>query len=116
MEKSESKIQQEIVMFYRNNFCRNGNAMIFSVPNEGRDPKEQMAKKATGLLSGVSDLIIVTKFETIFVEVKDATGTQKPQQKVFAKVMRNLGKRYLLVRSLEDFKEQMGIEPQNAGL
>jgi hypothetical protein len=48
MQKSESKIQQEIVVWFRNNNLKTNN-IIFSVPNEGKSAKEQMFKKATGL-------------------------------------------------------------------
>jgi len=105
--KSESKIQQEIVMWYRNNYCTTKNEprnLIFSVPNEGKDINEQMAKKATGLLSGVSDLIVVMNNKVIFVEVKDEKGKQKPKQKIFERDVSVLGHLYYVVRSLNDFK------------
>lgn len=105
--KSESKIQQEIVMWYRNKFCtikNNPRHLIFSVPNEGKDIKEQMSKKSTGLLSGVSDLIVVRPEGVYFVEVKDEKGKQKPNQEAFERTVNEMGYVYLLVRSLEDFK------------
>jgi hypothetical protein len=104
--KTESKIQQEIVMFYRNKYCtmkNNPRHLIFSVPNEGKDLHEQMAKKATGLLSGVSDLIIVRPNETLFVEVKDDKGRQKKEQIDFQAAIESLGMKYFLVRSKEEF-------------
>ena len=108
--KTESKIQQEILIFYKNNFCLNHHTpqhIIFSVPNESSNAKEQMYKKALGLMAGVSDLIIITESEVIFVEVKTPTGTQSKSQKEFQSKVEKLGYRYLLVRGLEDFKQKI---------
>lgn len=104
MQKSESKIQQEIVIWYRNNNLNNNN-IIFSVPNEGKSAKEQMFKKATGLMSGVSDLICINNGEVLFVECKDFKGKQSEKQKDFQKTIELQGFKYHLVRSLEEFQK-----------
>ena len=60
-------------MWFRNTYCRIGcepKCLIFSVPNEGRNVKEQMSKIQTGLLSGVSDLIVILPGITLFIEMK----------------------------------------------
>jgi len=105
---SEDKIQQEIFIWYHNNFCTTKNEpkhIIFSVPNGGyRTKSEAMKLKGTGLVAGVSDLIIVTDKEVVFVEVKNEKGTQSDNQKIFENKIKNLGYRYILVRSLEEFK------------
>ena len=104
MQKSESKIQQEIVVWYRNNNLNNNN-IIFSVPNEGKSAKEQMFKKATGLMSGVSDLICINNGEVLFIECKDLKGKQSEKQKEFQKTIELQGFKYHLVRSLEEFQK-----------
>jgi hypothetical protein len=108
MEKSEDKIQQQIVMWFRNAYCLKHHVprcAIFSVPNDGKNIKEQMRKRATGLMAGVSDLIVVLPEDVIFVEVKDEKGKQSDKQLEFEKTMIALDKKYLVVRSLEEFKE-----------
>jgi len=103
MKKHESKIQQEIVVFFKNNYClknMNPKCEIFSVPNE-----MQMKFRSTGLLSGASDLIVLMKNRCIFVEVKTEIGKQSDKQKDFEKTVTDLGFEYYLVRSLEQFKE-----------
>jgi hypothetical protein len=104
MQKSESKIQQEIVIWYRNNNLNNNN-IIFSVPNEGKSAKEQMFKKATGLMSGVSDLICINNGEVLFIECKDLKGKQSDKQKDFQNIVELQGFKYHLVRSLDEFKK-----------
>ena len=106
MQKSESKIQQEIVIWYRNNNLNNNN-IIFSVPNEGKSAKEQMFKKATGLMSGVSDLICINNGEVLFIECKDLKGKQSENQKDFQKTIELQGFKYHLVRSLEEFQKNV---------
>jgi len=108
--QTESKIQQQIIMFYRNNFCLNHHKpqhLIFSVPNESKSKRETLQKKAIGMMSGVSDLIIVRPNDVIFVEVKTPTGTQSKTQIRFEKLVKALGFKYFLVRSLDDFKEKI---------
>mgnify|MGYP000373657708 CR=1 FL=1 len=108
--KTESKIQQEIVMWYRNNFClkhHNPRHAIFSVPNERKDKFETFKLKGTGLMSGVSDLIIVEPDRVVFVEVKTETGGQSERQQDFESIITAMGYKYLLVRSKEDFIKQL---------
>jgi len=106
--KTEARIQQEIVQWFRNEYCRTVHqpqCMIFSVPNEGRNVKEQMRKLSTGMMSGVSDLIVMMQNRILFVEVKDETGKQSKNQILFQERARIMGFDYYLVRSLEEFKE-----------
>lgn len=106
-KKNEARIQQEIVMYFRNNYClkhSNPRCAIFSVPNERKDKVELMRMKATGLMSGVSDLIVVMPNKVMFIEVKDDVGRQSDKQKEFEQIVRGLGFEYHLVRSLDEFK------------
>lgn len=108
---SEDKIQAQIFQWYHNTYCTKLNDLphlIFSVPNGGTRTKvEAMKFKATGLLAGVSDLIIVRPDEVIFLEVKTSTGTQSKVQKEFQKKVEAMGYKYLLVRSLEECQNQL---------
>jgi len=104
---SENKIQQDIVMWYKNNFClkhHNPRQCIFSVPNDSINAIETKRKVNTGLLTGVSDLIVLHNGECLFIEVKTSTGKQQESQKDFENTVTLQGFKYYLVRSLEDFK------------
>lgn len=106
--KSEAKIQQEIVVWFRNNYQRKGvdKGIIFSVPNERAGGFIAMKDLLlTGLLSGVSDLIVVMKNRVIFVEVKNEIGKQSENQKHFEKQVKKLGHEYFLVRNLKNFMD-----------
>lgn len=106
--KSENKIQQEIVIWFKNNYClkhHNPKCEIFSVPNEGSNAKEQIYKKSIGLLSGVSDLIVLMPNRVIFIECKDDKGKQSDKQIAFENTVKSLGFEYYVVRSLIDFRQ-----------
>ena len=106
---NESKIQQQIFIWFNNNFClkhHNPRSIIWSVPNGGtRNKIEAIILKATGLLPGVSDLILIHLGKVVFVEVKTPIGKQSVQQIDFEQRIKNNGFEYHLVRSLDEFKQ-----------
>ena len=107
---NENKIQFDIVMWFNNSFCLKNDkqrGLIFAVPNGGtRNIKEAMVLKSTGVLAGVSDLIVILpNGKLIFVEVKKENGKQSDKQKDFEDRVNKLGYDYWLVYSLNDFKE-----------
>ena len=110
--KIEDRLQAEIVKWFNNEFClkfHNPRYLIFSVPNGGnRNKIEAMTFKATGLLSGVSDLIVVLPNKVYFVELKTEDlqkSNQSEEQKDFQKRVEELGFEYKLIRTLNEFKE-----------
>mgnify|MGYP001591014105 CR=1 FL=1 len=92
--KSEFTIQCEIV-----GYCRKKDILCFSVPNEATRNNSKYIK--SGVLAGVSDLIVVYNDITYFIELKDYKGRQSNKQKEFESRVKN----YHLVRSLDDFKK-----------
>ena len=105
--KSEDKIQQEMVMWYRNTYClkhHNPRNIIFSVPNDSKNAVEQMRKINTGLYAGVSDLIAIHFGQVIFIEVKTEIGKQSDKQKDFQQLIEAQGFKYYVVRSLDELK------------
>ena len=103
---TENQLQQQIIIWYKNNYQIHGKGLIFSVPNGGsRHILEAKTLKATGQMAGVSDLIILQpNGKTIFVELKVEKGVQSEVQKTFEEKVKALGFEYYLVRSFEEFK------------
>ena len=62
-----------------------------------------MTLKATGLLAGVSDLIIVID-KVYFIELKTEIGIQSDKQIEFETTITNLGHNYIVIRSFDEFK------------
>ena len=101
-DKSESKIQQEIVVWYTNNYClkiHEPREIIFHVPNEG-----QQRLISIGLLPGVSDLICTVAGRFVFFEVKRPGEKQRPKQIDFEKRIKKIGYDYFIVESLAQFQ------------
>jgi hypothetical protein len=67
-----------------------------------------MTLKATGLLAGASDTILILPTgKLVFCEVKTETGSQSPEQIDFQKRVEALGFEYWLVRGLADFQKKV---------
>jgi len=103
---TESKIQQDCYVWFNNNHClekHENRGIMFSVPNEST--QNQQRKVNTGLLSGVSDTIIVYKGVCMFVEFKTITGAISANQNKFKERIEKQGFKYYIVRSLDQFKK-----------
>jgi hypothetical protein len=103
----EDKIQKNIVDAVRLVYPF-PKALIFSVPNGGfRYKLTALVLKATGLMPGVSDLILLFKGRVYFAEVKTSDGTQSDNQKEFQRKVEAMGFTYFIVRSANDMLERM---------
>lgn len=98
----EQDLQVSCVEWFNQNYK---NYVVYSVPNEA--VRSQYGKfKKMGLLAGVSDLVLLFPAgKSVYVELKSDTGVQKRQQAVFERKITNLGFKYFICRSLEEFKE-----------
>jgi hypothetical protein len=106
---NENNLQAEIYKWFNNTYCLKNMAnrgLIFSIPNGGyRNGREAMTFKATGLLKGASDLVVIfPNGKLCFVELKIAKGFQSTEQKDFECRVSSLGYEYHLIRSLNEFK------------
>lgn len=100
--QSESNLQSKCVMWFRNEYCRTNietPCVIFSVPNENNYNKIN-----TGVLAGVSDIIVLVPNGVIFCEFKTETGKQTDKQKAFEESVNKLGFNYHIIRSFDQFK------------
>lgn len=104
--KSEDRIQSEIFQWFWNAYP---NLLIHAVPNGGhRNVVEALKLKATGTVAGIADLIIwLPNSKAVMCEVKTDKGEQSEAQKKIQAKMAAMGSSYILVRSLEDFKEKI---------
>ena len=101
----EDALQAKIVVWFKNNYQMHGKGLIFSCPNGGtRNIVEAKKLKETGLMAGVSDLIVLLENKILFVELKIEKGIQSDAQRLFETRIINLGYEYHLIRDLETFK------------
>jgi 3-hydroxy-3-methylglutaryl CoA synthase len=108
---TEDILQAELFKYYHNKYCTklsNPQHIIFAVPNGGQRSKAQaMLFKATGLIAGVADLIVIQPNRIVFIELKKEKGKQSDDQQQFERKVKSLGFEYYLIRSLEQFKSYL---------
>jgi len=103
MRNKEDNLQAACVRWFRYEF-KTSEAIIFAVPNGGaRSIVEGKILKATGVLAGVADLIIMAPNRIAFIELKTEKGRQQPTQKEFQQICKEFGHPYYLCRSLQEF-------------
>lgn len=110
--KSESRIQQDIVRWFKNNYClkhHSPRCVIQSVPNESKSKQETLVKLSMGMLPGASDLVVVIPGTVLFVEVKRPGEKPRENQRDYAETVVALGFRYEVVTSLEEFKQLLSL-------
>lgn len=107
--ESEALIQQQIFIYINNNYRH---LICHSVPNGSStgDPRIISQMTQLGMVKGIADLIIwLPKGKAIMVEVKNSTGSQSTDQIKIQQKLENLGGIYILVRSLDDFKQKISL-------
>lgn len=64
-----------------------------------------LTMKSMGLTSGVSDTIVLMPGKVLFIEFKQSSGKQSEHQKKFQSIVENLGFKYTVCRSFEQFQD-----------
>lgn len=100
-QKPEWYIQKDIVSFFKKEYPE---YLIYSCPNEATYRRREYFHQI-GMMSGVSDLQIITDKRVLFIECKAPQGKQSTEQRQFQSIVENLGYHYYIVRSLDQFKE-----------
>ena len=109
----EDQLQQQIIIWFKNEYQMHEKGLIFSVPNGGtRNMLEAKKLKQTGAMAGVSDLIVLLPSKCLFIELKAEKGIQSEVQKIFKERVNNLSFDYFIIRSLEDFKTLIDNQTQ----
>lgn len=104
--KQEAKLQASIVEYIRTNYPQ---VLVFSVPNEATYRRRNYFH-SLGMLSGVSDLILVFLNGILFIECKAPKGRQSVEQINFQKRIEAIGFKYYIIRDLEELKDIINNE------
>lgn len=99
---TEHQLQQQIVKYWNTNYPKYRKC-LFHVEQSAKNGIQGSIQKALGVVSGVSDLILVLNGKVLFLEVKTETGKQSPHQIEFQDQVSSLGHEYAIIRSLDDF-------------
>ena len=110
MKHIESRLQIACVRWFRMAYPKY-KLMLFSVPNGGkRTLMEAIIMKNEGVVSGVSDLILLVGrkgFNSLCIEMKNKTS-QTLNQKVWQLEAERNGNKYVVCKSFDEFR--MAIE------
>lgn len=108
MRHIESKIQQNCVTWFRLAYPQFGKLLI-AIPNGGyRNALEAMIMKREGVVAGVADMVLFLpskNYSTLQIEMKTSKGKQSALQKDWQKLVEKYGHKYVVCRSLEEFKQ-----------
>lgn len=99
-KKTEHNIQKSIVRWFRKEYPE---YIIFSTNNEACYRNSYFLE--SGVLQGVSDLVVILPNKVLFIELKAERGKQSKFQKEFEAKIISLGYNYYIIRSIEEFKQ-----------
>jgi hypothetical protein len=102
--KSEAHLQSHCYQWAWNQFPET-RKLLFAVPNGGtRNKIEASQLKATGVVSGVADMLLFWKGNTYAFEFKFGAGKQSPAQKEWQQKVNGHIENYILVNDADAFK------------
>ena len=103
----ERNLQEACVRWFRLAYPK---LFIFAVPNGGsRKQIEAHNMRLSGVVAGVSDLVVIGNGKVLFVEMKIAKGRQSERQKEFQDIVESLNHKYVVCRSFEGFKKEIDL-------
>jgi hypothetical protein len=100
---TELRIMQECFTWFWNTYPHL-RGLFFRIKNEGTNRISGAVGKATGIVPGVSDMILLCKGTAVFIEFKTPEGKQSKSQKDWQNTVGWNGYAYYLVRSLKEFQ------------
>lgn len=106
MRNEEHRLQRSCVEWFRWCYPR-WRKLLISVPNGGaRNAITGAMLKAEGATRGVADLVLFIPnrhFHALLIEMKTRTGRQSDDQKQWQKAVEEMGFKYTVCRSLDEF-------------
>lgn len=107
-QSPEMKLQAACVLIAWNDFPET-RKLLFHVENEDSHGNSIRGaiRKAQGIVSGVSDLILLIprgKWHGLMIEMKRHDGSQSPNQREWEQLVKAQGYRYEVIRTEEDFR------------
>jgi len=76
---------------------------VFTINNNSQNKVKGAINKALGVIAGVSDMVMLIPNGVIWIEWKIDTGRQSKQQVQFQSLVEELGMKYYIVRTQEEF-------------
>ncbi len=110
MRHLEDALQKSCVRWFEHQWAAY-TELFFHVPNGGkRNPVEAAKFKAMGVKPGVADLLLLVPnrfYPYMGIELKSEKGRASDHQKKFRDAVERVGGKYVLVRSLDEFMDEV---------
>lgn len=110
MKHQESKLQRECVKWFRLQYPHL-RRLLFAVPNGGkRSAFEAAIMKAEGVVSGVSDLILMVPnadYHAFCIEMKHGKNGLSENQEDFKAAVEKRNYKFTICRSFDEFKGEV---------
>ena len=104
-EITEARLQSECFLWHWNT-RPNERGLLFMVHNNPRNATDGARLKAMGMVAGVSDMIYLRDgLPPLCIELKLPDGIQSKAQKQWQQVAESTGAKYVVIRSLDEFKD-----------
>jgi len=101
---TEDHLQNQCWVYFQKNYHKKG--LFVAIPNDESNPVQSKRKRLTGRMKGAADVVIVINDgRVIWVEMKLLKGRQSDAQKIFERRVTDLGHKYYVCRSLDQFKK-----------
>jgi hypothetical protein len=103
MKHVEDDLQKVCVRWFRAQYPE-PHYLIHHSPNGGkRNAREAGRLKAQGVRAGFPDLIILSKFKMLFIEMKSEKGMMSENQKQVREMILNYDMPYHVVKNIDEF-------------
>lgn len=107
---TESIIQRQSVKWFNLQYP-SISKLLFAIPNGGfRSKTEASIMKGEGVVSGVSDLILLYSngiYNSLCLEMKAPGGKQTENQKAWQRLAESHGNKYAICHSLDEFMNEV---------
>lgn len=100
--KSESRIQQEIVIHFNNTYPNLRGCLCYNNNNSVGGYRGKV-NKFLGIIKGRSDMVLYYQSKAFMIELKTEEGRQRKDQAEWEATMKIQGFEYYVIRSLEEF-------------
>ena len=102
-KKSEARIQQEIVMYFHNEYPQLRGCLCYNNNNSTGGYRGKV-NKFLGVIKGRSDMVLYYQGVSYMIELKNSTGKQSKEQKEWQELMSKNMFHYFIIKSLDEFK------------
>ena len=104
--ETELRLQQNCFVWFHNTYPQ-FRGLFFRIKNEGTNRISGAIGKATGIVPGVSDSILLLPdgMGAQMIEFKTEKGTQSPHQKIWQETITKNLYSYIIIRELTEFQQ-----------